>query len=81
MSINRKEEYQKLRAMEKYHWTSIQSFWEDNQANDQILEKIIAEKQKFNKMLNDFQISLMQANTNKQKTKDLTFMIGVIYDK
>ena len=78
--VNTREEYQKLRAMEQYHWTSIKSFWQDNQEDDKVLEEIIEQKRDINKKLNDLQISLMQSTKNRQKTKDLTLFISVICD-
>lgn len=79
-SVNTREEYQKLRAMEQYHWTSIKSFWMDNQDDDQVLKEIIEQKRDINKKLNDLQMSLMQSTENRQKTKDLTLFISVICD-
>lgn len=61
------EKFETQRMMENYHWISIKSFWHDTPENDQVLEEILKQKHKINKMLNDFQISLMEASKNRQK--------------
>ena len=69
-SINRQEKFETQRMMENYHWISIKSFWHDTPENDRVLEDIIQQKLNINKMLNDFQISLMEASkTNKNCIK------------
>jgi len=79
--VNKQEEYQVLRAMEQYHWTSVKSFWIDDSEVHQKMEKIIDQKQKLNQMLNDLQVSMMQNSQNKYKTRDLTFLISDFNDK
>ena len=66
-TTKRIEKFETQRMMENYHWISIKSFWHETPDNDRVLEEIIEQKHKINKMLNDFQISLMEASKNRQK--------------
>ena len=65
------EKFETQRMMENYHWNSIKSFWHDTPENDRVLQEILEQKVKINKMLNDFQISLMEASKNRQKLQQI----------
>ena len=80
VKVSKQEEYQVLRAMEQYHWTSIKSFWLDDSEVDQNMVEIIEQKRKLNQMLNKLQVSMMQNSQNKLKTRDLTSLINNIND-
>jgi len=59
--VDARMEYRALRAMEAYHWESINVLWKSRAADNEAMNTIVKQQRKINNMLAKLQVSLTKS--------------------
>jgi len=68
--VDARMEYRALRAMEAYHWESINVLWKSRQADNDAMNLIVKQQKKINNMLGKLQGSLTKSSTSVKDETD-----------